>query len=214
MRKRRVDVVHPPGILERLSDQLRGREQMLVRSGEDSPLLLISYPRGKADAAKEVEAAYAHTLRSLRPEIVAPYRAIFELLPTMVVVFLRPRNLCSCLGHHHPPGAESRLTKRLAGDLGSPIGEIDLAYEGIREWRPQPLSSMALGEMGDRLEALHFQAAILAVLLHELEHLAFPDRKEQEIRTRSNQFYTDAMEDLVAGETGADYGMVAPSPRP
>ena len=53
MRKRRSGVVHPPGILERLIDQVRGREQVLVRAGEDLPLLLISYPRGKVEAALE-----------------------------------------------------------------------------------------------------------------------------------------------------------------
>jgi hypothetical protein len=185
-----------------------------VRAGEDLPLLLISYPRGRLEAARDLEIAYAHALHSLREEVRSPYEPVFRALPTMVVVLLRPRNPCGCLGHHHPPGTESRLTKRLASELGSPIGEIDLAYEGIREWKPQPLSSMAVAELGGRLEVLHSQAATLAVLLHELEHLAFPFKTEQEIRRRSNGFYAAAMEDLVTGETGSDYGMAAPSPRP
>lgn len=214
MRKSHARLVHPPGILERLVDRLRGREQLLVRGGEDAPLLLISYPRGRADVAEAVEAAYARTFRGLRPEIRRPYEQVLGMLPAMVVVLLRPRNPCGCLGHHHPRGAESRMTRRLAADLGRGVGEIDLAYESIREWRPEPLSAMAAGELGGRLEELHFQAALLAVLLHELEHLGFPERAEVEIRGRSNRFYTAAMEELVSGETGSGYGMAAPSSRP
>jgi hypothetical protein len=57
---------------------------------------------------------------------------------------------------------------------------------------------------------MHFEAAILAVLLHELHHLAFPDKNEREIRITSNQFYTDVMRELVMRESGHDYGMATP----
>ena len=196
-------------------DRLRGREQMLVRAGEDLPLLLLSFPSTAREVAREIEAAYSHTLRRLSAEARGPYRELFARLPSMVVVLLRPRNPCQCLGHHHPAGAESRLTKRLETDLGEEIGEIDLAYEGIREWRPEPLSTLAAGDLEGRFPAIHFQAAVLAVLLHELEHLVFPDKTEQEIRLKSNRFYSAAMGKLVAEESGAGYGMASsPPPRP
>jgi len=214
MGRRRQQAVHPPGILERLADRIRGREQVLVRGGEDRPLLLVSYPRGNSEIAEDVEAAYAHTLRRLRPEVLGPYERVFQALPTLVAVLLRARNPCTCLGHHHPAGTESRLTRRLAGDIGRPVAEIDLAFEGIREWQPQPLSSLAVGDLGGRLSAVHFQAAILAVLLHELEHLAFPEHTEQETRQHSNAFYAAAMEQLVKEECDSGYGMAAPAPRP
>jgi hypothetical protein len=199
------------GILVRLVERLRGREQLLVRAADDLPLLLLSYPRGGLSAAREIEVAYAHTLPRLSAATRAPYQPVFRALPAMLVVLLRPLNPCRCLGHHHPPGAESRLTKRLAADLGSSIGEIDLAYQGIREWTPQPLSTLATGALGGRLAGIHFQAAVLAVLLHELEHLALPENPEQETRARSNAFYSAAMQQLVAEESGADYGMAAPA---
>jgi hypothetical protein len=214
MRRINQRPLHPPGILERLVDRIRGREQLLARGGETMPLLLLSYPRGQDEAAREVEAAYTHTLRRLREEIVAPYVPVFAALPTMIVILLRARNVCGCLGHNHPRGAHSRLARRLSADLGSPVGEMDLAYEGIREWRPQPLSSMAVGELGGRLEEFHVQAATLAVLLHEMEHMAFSEHGEQEIRARSNALYAEAMEQFVAEETDSGYGMAAPSPRP
>ncbi len=214
MRPRRRPRVHAPGILERLAERVRGHGQALVRAGDDLPLLLLRFPRGADDAARDIEAAYAHTLRRLSPAVVGPYRPMLDAAPTMVVVLLRPLNTCECLGHHHPRGAESRLTRRLSADLGEPVGEIDLAYEGIRRWQPEPLSSLAAGDLGGRLRAIHFQAAVLAVLLHELEHLVFPNKPEQEIRVRSNRFYSAAMQELVAEESGGRYGMASPPPRP
>jgi hypothetical protein len=214
MWNRRSRAVHPRGILERVLERLRGREQILVRGGEDLPLLLLSFPRGSLPVAREIETACTHTLSRLRPQTRAAYRAVFASLPTLIVVLLRPSNPCGCLGHHHPRGAESRLTRRLASDLGSSVAEIDLAYQDIHEWKPQPISSLAAAELGERLVSIHFQAAVLAVLLHELEHLALPNNPEQEIRARSNCFYATAMQELVAEESGAGYGMASPPPRP
>ncbi|MEK7406596.1 MAG: hypothetical protein AAB225_15950 [Acidobacteriota bacterium] len=214
MRVRRPSLVHPPGIAQRLLEWLRGRDQMLLRPAGELPLLLLSFPRGGQAAAREIEAAYTRTLPGLRPETRAPYEPVFRSLPVMVAVLLRPVNPCGCLGHHHPRGAESRFARRLSADLGHPIAEIDLAYEGIRDWQPEPLSSLAAGDLGGRMRELHFQAAVLAVLLHEMEHLTFPDRSETEIRARSNEFYAMTMRELVAAESGAYYGMASPPPRP
>jgi hypothetical protein len=214
MRRALKTVVHPPGILRRLIDGLRGRDQLLIRAGEDRPMLLASFPSGKLAVAREAESAYARTLPDLPPEIPAPYARLWAALPHMIVVLLRTTNPCGCLGHRHPPGSESRITRRLAADLGCPVGEIDLAYEGIRNWRPQPLSEMAAGELSESVRRIHFQVAMLAVLLHELEHLAFPADSEKDVRTRSNRFYSEAMEELVSGDLGAGYGMASWSPRP
>lgn len=207
-----TQAVHPQGILRGFLERLRGREQVLVRADDDLPLLLLSVPRGAVEVAREIEAAYSHTLHRLSPETRNPYRQVFEALPGIVVVILRPLNPCECLGHHHPRGAESRLTRRLAADLGEPVGEIDLAYEGIRKWQPEPLSTLATGDLGGKLDSIHFQAGVLTVLQHELEHLVFPERSEAEIRTRSNRFYTAAMEELVAEESERGYGMASPPP--
>jgi len=203
--------VHPRGLLESLLERLRGREQRLVRASAEMPLLLLSYPRGGRAVAHEIEVAYAHTWLRLAPETRAPYQPILLALPALVVVLLRPRNLCDCLGHRHPRGAESRQTRRLASELGSAVAEIDLAYEAIRRWQPQPLSAMAASQLGQGFEGLHFQAAVLAVLLHEFEHLAIPDSAEAETRRRSNWLYGRVMQELVE-EAGAVYGMASPLP--
>jgi hypothetical protein len=208
-----VRLVHPRGLLRRLLERIRGRGQLLVRPSGGYPLLLITYPRGKDEIALLLESAYARTLPSLPEAVIEPYAGVLAAMPAIVVVLLRPQNPCGCLGHYHPPGAESRLTHRLSSDLGSPVAEIDLAYEAIRAWEPQPLSSLAAGELADGLPSIHFQAALLAVLLHELHHLALPNTNEREIRATSNEFYSAVMRELVMEATGGDYGMTA-DPRP
>ena len=63
-------VIHPRNLLWHLIDQIRGREQMLVRAGEDLPRVVISYPQGKVELA---EALRAHMRREEE-----------ELIPAMV----------------------------------------------------------------------------------------------------------------------------------
>lgn len=193
-------------------ERVRGREQLLVRPGEGFPLFLLAYPKGEEDAIEEIETILAHRLPMLPHRIIEPYAPTLAALHGIVVVVLRPRNTCECLGHCHPRGTESRLARRLASDLNSPVGEIDLAYEAIRKWEPHPISSLAAGELGGQLQALHFQAAFLGVFLHELEHLVFPNKVERDIRATSNDFYMNLMQELVSQAGGAGYGMNASAP--
>jgi len=207
MRRRYAKTVHPRGLLRSLLDWARGRDQRLLRGGPGQPLLLMSYPSGQEDVARELEAAYLHTLPGLLDGIAAPYRPMLAALPPLVVVLLRPSNVCGCLGHHHLAGLESGLARRLAADLGEAVGEIDLAYENIRRWQPQPISSLAAAGAGDSLPRLHFHAALLTVLLHELEHLAFADHPERQVRRASDSFYAALMRELLRSERGIAYGM-------
>ncbi|MCS7024243.1 MAG: hypothetical protein NZV14_05545 [Bryobacteraceae bacterium] len=203
MRQKRQET-HAPGLLRRLLERLEGREQMLLRGHPSWPLLLLSYPANHLHVAEELREAWLHTLPSLKAPVAADYREMLAHLPAVVVVVLRPRNVCDCLGHHHPRGAESRLAKRLAHDMGSEVGEIDLAWEAIRAWRPQPLSSLAAGE---GFAVLHFHVALLAVLLHELEHLAHPDRQESAVRRTSDSFYSSVLDELVSQDGVTRFGM-------
>jgi len=196
-----------PGLLARWRERLRGRKQRLIRAGEQMPLLLVSYPAEAEAAVGELEAAYTRSWPAMGEATRSLYLSLWPALPALVVVVLRARNPCGCLGHHHPPGAESRMARRLASELGHPVAEIDLAYDSIRSWCPEPLSSLAAGDMTGELEPLRYRVALLAVLLHEMEHLAFPERSEQEIRHHSREFYRKAMTELVARELGADYGI-------
>jgi hypothetical protein len=202
--------VHPRGILLQIIDRLRGREQMLVRAGERLPLIVISYPRGNLAFAESLRYAVCRTFFLLSSETRERYGAVMPHLPPLVVVVLRARNTCTCLGHHHPPGTEGRVARRLASDTGLRVGEIDLAVEAIRKWEPLPLAALAAEPAAtDRqeLERFRFHAALLAVFLHELEHLAFPDHDERQVRQRSTEFYAASLREFFSQELGVNYGI-------
>ena len=206
---RRHLAINPRGILWEILDRVRGRDQMLVRAGDDLPLIVISYPRGQASYAEALQTAVRHTYRQLTPETRQRYAHILPRLPSLVVVILRPRNACSCLGHYHPPGTESRIARRLQSDTGVAVGEVDLAVEAIRRWEPLPLASLAAQpppSLLSELKLFRFHAALLAVFFHELEHLAFPDLNEHQVRQRSNDFYSASLREFFAQEFGGSYG--------
>lgn len=198
---------HSPGLLRQLLERVRGREQMLIRGFPEQPLLLVSYPRDGRMAAELLRGAWLHTLPLLASAAAQAYRGMLAGLPGMIVVILRRRNVCTCLGHHHPPGAETRLARRLSSDVGIAVGEIDLAWEAIREWQPQPLSALAAHVEGDGYGALRFRISLLTVLLHELEHIAYPDRNERAVRHSSDEFYSESLNELLRAEGVGQYGL-------
>src|ERR1043166_558177 len=168
---RRHFSIHPRSLIGEIIDGIRGRDQMLLRAGEDLPLVVISYPRGSLAFAESLEEAVCRTFKLLSPHPRQRYRAVMSRLPPMVVAVLRARNVCTCLGHHHPPGTEGRMARRLSGDTGLKVGEIDLAVEAIRRWEPLPLAALAAEPaVTSRPEVgqFRFHVALLAVFLPEL----------------------------------------------
>jgi hypothetical protein len=149
----------------------------------------------------------------MSPPLRSAYQDVLAAVPTLVVAVLRSHNPCTCLGHHHPSGTESRLARRLAVDTGRRVGEIDLAVDAIRRWEPLPLAALAAAvqagtqELAAELEYRRFHTALLAVFLHELEHLAFPDRPEAEIRRRSDAFYLGSVREFTSQELGVPFGI-------
>jgi hypothetical protein len=180
-----------------LLQSLRKQEQMLIRGAENWPLLLVSYQHRDLAIAEDLRAIWLHTLPALPNEMAASYRAMLSELPPIVVLQFRRRNICGCLGHHHPAGTESRLARKLAEESGTEVGEVDLAWEAIAQWRPQPLFSLAAAVTQPEFGVIHFRAALLAVLLHELDHLAHPDRDERTVRGASNEFYSQVLSELL-----------------
>jgi hypothetical protein len=105
------------------------------------------------------------------------------------------------------------LTRALQADTGGRIGEIDLAVGAIREWNPLPLAGLAAACNDDgpeSFEEIRFHVALLAVFLHELEHVAYPERPEAEVRVRSNCFFVDAVGELLGVEFGLASGIPGP----
>jgi hypothetical protein len=215
--RRRLLRVHPRGLLRQLYDYLRGHDQLLIQAGQELPLVVASYPKGRTWFATSLQSALCSIFRSLPAGQRAAYRDVLDRVPSLVVAELRRANACHCLGHHHSPGTESRLARRLSADTGLRVGEIDLAIQSIRAWQPLPLAALAAAvaasehspraETSAELEYRRFHTALLAVFLHELEHLAFPDRPEQAVRRRSDEFYGAVMREYVREEYGVAYGI-------
>ena len=203
--------VHTPGLLDRLRRRL-GSEQLLLRPAEELPLVTIAFPRGEKHGALELKAALEETWRTIPVEVRQHYQDVLREMPPMVVVDLRRRNLCGCLGHFHRPGTESALARRLRSLSGIEVGELDLAWEAIRDWQPAPLAQTAASELAgpgaeEELTLFRFRVALLDVFLHELHHMASPDTAEGEIRGHSGLFYERALSAFVRQHYGVEYGL-------
>jgi hypothetical protein len=205
-----INRAHSPGLLRRFYLWARGTEQLLVRPAADLPLVLISYSPGDRDGVEVFQECLGETWLTLPREYRRRYEDILESTPPLVVVQLRRRNVCTCLGHHHPAGTEGRLTRRLRNMSGVRTGELDLAYEAIRDWEPLPLSHLALPDYANASEEMissQWQLALLAVFLHELHHLVDPRETEHVVRERSQTFYVDALRHFVSDRFGVEYGL-------
>ncbi len=200
---------HSPGLLRRFYLWLRGTEQVLVRPAAELPLVLISYAAGDQDGVGRFKVSLEETWLTLPESFRRRYRPILEKAPPLIVVLLRRRNICSCLGHHHPRGTESRLTRRLRNVSGIRTGELGLAFEAIRAWEPLPLRRLALPSEahGEEMASFQWQLALLSVLLHELHHLVEPREAEPVVREQSQKFYVDALSHFVSEHFGVEYGL-------
>lgn len=207
LQRRRVRM---PGFFSRMVGAVCGRAQHLITAGPSLPLVLATYPRQKSWLALELSNSLRITFPALTEDVKQGYRDALARVPSVIVAELRLANVCNCLGHHHPEVIHSSLTRSLKADTGGSIGEIDLAVGSIREWNPLPLAGLAAAgneSLRDSFEEVRFHAALLAVFLHELEHVAYPERPEDEIRQRSNRFFVDAVGELA----GIQFGLAASS---
>ncbi len=210
--RRRGRHLHYPGLLHQLYKLIRGSETMLVRPAEPFPLVTISCLQADMEWAREVKAALEETWLTLPAELRAHYEAVLRRMPPMIVIEVRRRNACTCLGHCHPRGTESRLARHLRDLSGVQVGELDLAAEAIREWQPAPLAGMAASaaagpDAAEEFQLFRFRLALLDVLLHELHHLAAPDAREVEVRGQSGKFYEEGLDAFMRQRFGSSYGL-------
>ena len=204
--------VHSPGLLWRLYLSLRGSEQVLVRPAPELPLVLIAHSRHERAPAAELRGALEETWLTIPTAIRQQYEAVLKEVPPIVVVILRRRNPCGCLGHHHRPGTETRIARKLRTLSGVPVGELDLAFQTIREWQPLLLSDLAIEpavQQADReeLEVFRYRLGLLDVFLHELHHYAAPQESERVVREGSQRFYTQVLDTFMRARFGVCYGL-------
>jgi hypothetical protein len=180
-----------------------------MRPVAELPLVLISYAKGDAEGVEPFREALEVVWAALPESFRQRYAGTARGAPPLVVVLLRRRNICSCLGHHHPSGTESRLMRKLRSLSGVRTGELDLAFEAIRDWEPLPLSHLALPPEADteEMSSLQWRLALLAVFLHELHHLTYPEELESVVRSHSQQFYADALSHFVFERYGVEFGL-------
>jgi hypothetical protein len=217
MIRRRRNRAHTDGLLSQLVGRVLGKSEALIPAGDELPLVLARYPRGRAKLAESLRDAVKQTFPALPGSIRSLYQETLARATPVVVADLRRRNPCTCLGHHHPPSSQSGFARALAAETGRPVGEIDLAVDAIRSWEPLPLSGLAVEawvpecdpDSKSELAQARFHSALLAVFLHELEHLAFPERSEQQVRERSNRFYVNALRAQLSRGFGLEFGFSA-----
>ena len=202
----------PTGLLTWLWKLWRGTAEILVRPASGLPPVMIAYPRGEQEGALELKAALSETWLTIPVELRARYTSVLERMPAMVVVEMRRRNPCGCLGHFHPAGTESELTWRLRKSSGVDACEIDLAFEAIRAWQPAPLAYTAASEAAGadgmaEFDLFRLRLALLDVFLHELHHRAAPDAQEEEVRGHSGNFYRAALDVFTKDHFGVEYGL-------
>lgn len=194
-------------------DGLRGRKYQVTRFPEPPrPLLVIACSSygglGDAPAARQIVRAVEEDWTLAPAHCREAFEEILLDAPDLVVIQLRRRNLCGCLGHRHVVVKEAPFAESHEAFLGATIGEMDINYRRVETWQALPLSDTALdtrfleGSRQAEFRAKQFRLKLLSILLHEINHLVSPQEPEDSVRQRSLAFYHDSLaryvEDAVA----------------
>jgi hypothetical protein len=193
--------------LTRVLVWLRGRRYLiaeLIREPASSPLAVaIAHQRADTFHARRVALALAADWPAVPASCHEAYDAVLAGAPDIIVLDLRRRNRCGCLGHRHPVVREEPFRLTHEGIGAGTIGEIDIAWQRVEAWPALPLEETALDARffeGTRLDEFHDRQArlrLLSVFLHETNHLVHPHEPEESVRSRSVTFYRDALSHYV-----------------
>jgi hypothetical protein len=169
------------------------------------PLVVLAHSFRDAAMAQQLEYSIREDWGKVPGRCREVYEEILHKAPGIVVVQLRRTNVCGCLGHRHVAVKEPPFAEPHEAFGGLNCGEVDIAYERVKHWMAMPLMDTALDTKflaGSRLEDFHavqFRIRLLSVLLHETNHLVFPQESEAAVRERSLAFYRDALAGYVEG---------------
>jgi len=190
--------------LIRWREWIKGRRYRICRFQErSSPLIIVAHSVRGVDQAKQIGLAVEQDWREAPTHCREAYDEILFRAPGLVILQLRRTNLCGCLGHRHMLVKEAPFTEPHESFAGATLGEVDIAYRRVQSWQPLPLTDTALDTKfltGTRLEEFHakqFRLRMLSVLLHETNHLVFPQESEASVRQRSLAFYRDGLSSYV-----------------
>jgi hypothetical protein len=170
------------------------------------PVVVIAYSAwGDAPRAGQVARAVEQDWAATPPACREPYKEILERAPGLIVVQLRRKNVCGCLGHRHVVVKEAPFSEPHDAFAGAAVGEMDIAFDRVENWLAQPLMDTALDTQfiaGSRRKDFHDQQLrfrLLSILLHEIHHMVMPmpQALEDVVRERSLTFYREALANYV-----------------
>jgi hypothetical protein len=209
--------VSPASVLDYLQSRTRrlrwrdwvvGRRYLPTRPGDRStPVFVIAHSFRDARTARQISLALEHDWMTVPKACREAYDEVLFRAPEIMVIQLRRKNVCRCLGHRHPVVREGPFAESHDALGGAAVGEMDLAYQPVGTWQALPLTDTALDTKfmeGSRLEEFRkrqFRLKLLSVILHETHHVVAPHEPESAIRERSLTFYHDALAAYVDSAT-------------
>ncbi len=167
------------------------------------PVVVIASRDRTPARADQVAHTIEHDWSEAPPQCHDAYEEILEKAPGLIVVQLRRKNVCGCLGHRHVIVKELPFSEPHEAFGGAAVGEMDIAYERVVSWLAQPLMDTALDTQfiagSRRKEFLDQQLRfrLLSILLHETHHMVAPQAPEDVVRERSLTFYREALANYV-----------------
>jgi hypothetical protein len=183
---------------------LAGRRYRLAAFPDRGRPVVVVAERGYNPArGEQVVQAIEHDWAETPAHCRDAYTDILQHAPGLIVVQLRRKNVCGCLGHRHPWVKELPFAEPHDAFGDAAVGEMDIAFDRVESWLALPLMDTALDTQfiaGSRLEEFHQQQLrfrLLSVLLHETHHMVAPQASEEVIRERSLTFYSEALANYV-----------------
>jgi len=177
-----------------------GRRYRIARfSDRATPLVIVAHSFRDATNARQVALVVEQDWPGVPQTCRDAYDEILFRAPELIVVQLRRKNICGCLGHRHVAVRETPFSEPHEALGRARVGEMDIAYERVETWSALPLSDTALDVKfleGSRLKefrAKQFRLKLLSILLHETHHLVASNEPEESVRARSLAFYRDAL---------------------
>jgi len=167
------------------------------------PLVVVAHRYYDPAKAEQVAHAIEYDWAETPPRCREAYEDILTRAPGLIVVQLRRKNVCGCLGHRHVIVKEAPFCEPHDAFGDAAVGEMDIAFDRVESWLALPLTDTALDTQfiaGSRLREFHDQQLrfrLLSILLHETHHMVVPQATEDVVRERSLTFYREALADYV-----------------
>jgi hypothetical protein len=167
------------------------------------PVVVVAHRYRYPGKAQEVAHAIEHDWAQTPEQCRAAYEPILDRAPGLIVVQLRRKNVCGCLGHRHIMVREAPFSEPhdVFGDGG--VGEMDIAFDSVGSWLALPLTDIALdtqfiaGSRQKEFRRQQLRFRLLSILLHETHHMVEPKVSEDVVRKRSLTFYREALANYV-----------------